>query len=260
MKWYDVWGTEATYNHMSAGWSWAFDTPFDWFKQNASRLGGIRQNMVVSWPAKITDKGGRRDQFMHVIDVVPTILEVTGHPGAEGGRRDRAGADRGHELRLHLRRRERRRAEPPHDPVFRDDGAVGALPRGLASQHQGQPRAVGRLRAGEPRPAEQPGVRALRPDRRHEPDQRHRRGQPREGRGDEGALRRGGQEVPGLPAGRLGRGPHRRAASEHHGGADRVRLHPADGRPAAGRLAAHPQRLLHDHGRDRRARGRRPRA
>ncbi|MGI1661771.1 arylsulfatase [Palleronia sp. KMU-117] len=80
MKWYDVWGTEQTYNHMSAGWSWAFDTPFDWFKQNASRLGGIRQNMVVSWPAKITDKGGRRDQFMHVIDVVPTILEVTGIP------------------------------------------------------------------------------------------------------------------------------------------------------------------------------------
>ena len=78
MKWYDVWGTEQTYNHMSAGWSWAFDTPFDWFKQNASRLGGIRQNMVVSWPGHITDAGGRRDQFMHVIDVVPTILEVTG--------------------------------------------------------------------------------------------------------------------------------------------------------------------------------------
>jgi arylsulfatase len=80
LKWYDVWGTEQTYNHMSAGWSWAFNTPFDWFKQNASRLGGVRQNMVVSWPAKITDKGGRRDQFMHVIDVVPTILEVTGIP------------------------------------------------------------------------------------------------------------------------------------------------------------------------------------
>ncbi|NDW44664.1 arylsulfatase [Ruegeria sp. PrR005] len=78
LKWYDVWGTEQTYNHMSAGWSWAFDTPFDWFKQNASRLGGIRQNMVVSWPNGIKDKGGRRDQFMHVIDVVPTILEVTG--------------------------------------------------------------------------------------------------------------------------------------------------------------------------------------
>ena len=39
MKWYDVWGTAQTYNHMSAGWSWAFDTPFTWFKQNASKLG-----------------------------------------------------------------------------------------------------------------------------------------------------------------------------------------------------------------------------
>jgi len=78
MKWYDVWGTEETYNHMSAGWAWAFDTPFDWFKQNASRLGGINQNMVVSWPARIKDKGALREQFMHVIDVVPTILEVTG--------------------------------------------------------------------------------------------------------------------------------------------------------------------------------------
>jgi arylsulfatase A-like enzyme len=83
MKWYDVWGTEQTYNHMSAGWSWAFDTPFTWFKQNASKLGGIRQNMAVSWPARIKDKGGLRDQFMHVIDVVPTLLEVSGIPAPE---------------------------------------------------------------------------------------------------------------------------------------------------------------------------------
>jgi arylsulfatase A-like enzyme len=77
-RYYDDWGTEETYNHMSAGWSWAFDTPFTWFKQNASKLGGIRQNMAVSWPARIKDKGGLREQFMHVIDVVPTILEVSG--------------------------------------------------------------------------------------------------------------------------------------------------------------------------------------
>jgi arylsulfatase len=83
MKWYDVWGTEQTYNHMSAGWSWAFDTPFDWFKQNASRLGGINQNMVVSWPARIKDKGALREQFIHVIDVVPTILEAAGVPAPE---------------------------------------------------------------------------------------------------------------------------------------------------------------------------------
>ncbi len=77
-RYYDDWGTEKTYNHMSAGWSWAFDTPFSWFKQNASQLGGIRQGMVVSWPARIKDKGALREQFVHVIDVVPTILEAAG--------------------------------------------------------------------------------------------------------------------------------------------------------------------------------------
>jgi arylsulfatase A-like enzyme len=78
LKWHDVWGTELTYNHMSAGWSWALDTPFTWFKQNASRLGGVRQCMAVSWPARIKDAGGLRDQFCHVIDIVPTILEAAG--------------------------------------------------------------------------------------------------------------------------------------------------------------------------------------
>jgi arylsulfatase len=78
MKWYDVWGTEQTYNHMSAGWSWAFDTPFTWFKQNASKLGGIRQNMAIMWPERIKDTGGLREQFAHVIDIVPTILEAAG--------------------------------------------------------------------------------------------------------------------------------------------------------------------------------------
>ena len=83
MKWYDVWGTEQTYNHMSAGWSWAFDTPFTWFKQNASKLGGIRQGMAISWPARIKDKGALREQFCHIIDIVPTILEVSGIPAPE---------------------------------------------------------------------------------------------------------------------------------------------------------------------------------
>ena len=78
MKWYDVWGTEETYNHMSAHWAWAFDTPFSWFKQIASHLGGIRQGMAVSWPGHITDAGGVRGQFSHVIDVVPTILDAVG--------------------------------------------------------------------------------------------------------------------------------------------------------------------------------------
>ena len=75
---YDVWGTEQTYNHMAVGWAWAFDTPFSWTKQIASHLGGVRQGMCVSWPGHIKDVGGLRTQFHHVIDVVPTILEACG--------------------------------------------------------------------------------------------------------------------------------------------------------------------------------------
>ncbi len=75
---YDAWGSDKTYNHMAVGWAWAFDTPFKWTKQIASHWGGVRQGMAVSWPGHIKDAGGIRHQFHHVIDVVPTILEVTG--------------------------------------------------------------------------------------------------------------------------------------------------------------------------------------
>jgi arylsulfatase len=80
MKWYDAWGSDKTYNHMAVGWTWAFDTPFKWTKQVASYFGGTRQGMAISWPARIKDKGGIRNQFHHVIDVVPTLLEATGIP------------------------------------------------------------------------------------------------------------------------------------------------------------------------------------
>jgi len=73
---YDAWGTDRTYNHMAVPWSWAFDTPFSWTKQIASHFGGIRQGTAISWPAVIKDKGGIRNQFHHVIDIVPTILEA----------------------------------------------------------------------------------------------------------------------------------------------------------------------------------------
>jgi arylsulfatase A-like enzyme len=57
---YDVWGTDRTYNHMSIGWAWAFGTPFSWTKQIASHFGGTRQGMAISWPNVIKDKGGLR--------------------------------------------------------------------------------------------------------------------------------------------------------------------------------------------------------
>ena len=75
---YRDWGSAKTYPHMSVAWSWAFDTPFKWTKQVASHFGGTRQGLAISWPGHITDAGGIRTQFHHVIDVVPTILEATG--------------------------------------------------------------------------------------------------------------------------------------------------------------------------------------
>lgn len=75
---YDAWGTNRTYPHMAVGWTWAFDTPYQWTKQVASHFGGTRQGMAISWPGHITDLGGIRNQFHHVIDIVPTILEATG--------------------------------------------------------------------------------------------------------------------------------------------------------------------------------------
>jgi arylsulfatase len=78
LKFYDAWGSAATYPHMAVAWSWAFDTPFKWTKQVASHFGGTRQGLAISWPAHIKDAGGIRHQFHHVIDIVPTILEVTG--------------------------------------------------------------------------------------------------------------------------------------------------------------------------------------
>ncbi|MGB6347871.1 MAG: arylsulfatase, partial [Methyloceanibacter sp.] len=80
LKFYDVWGSPETTPHMSVAWSWAFDTPFKWTKQIASHFGGTRQGMVIAWPNGIKDAGGIRHQFHHLIDVVPTILDVTGIP------------------------------------------------------------------------------------------------------------------------------------------------------------------------------------
>src|SRR5256884_9036939 len=75
---YEDWGSEKTYPHMSVAWTWAFDTPFKWTKQVASHFGGTRQGMCISWPGHIKDVGSIRTQFHHMIDIVPTILDVTG--------------------------------------------------------------------------------------------------------------------------------------------------------------------------------------
>ncbi len=76
----DKWGGPETFPHMAAGWAVAFDAPFSWTKQVASDFGGTRNGAVIHWPKGITEKGGLRSQFSHVIDVAPTILEAAGLP------------------------------------------------------------------------------------------------------------------------------------------------------------------------------------
>ncbi len=62
--------------HVPVAWAWAMDAPFAWTKQIASHFGGTRNPLVIHWPNGIKAKGELRDQFHHVIDVVPTILEA----------------------------------------------------------------------------------------------------------------------------------------------------------------------------------------
>ena len=76
----DKWGDRDSYPHYAVGWAWAMDTPYQWTKQIASHWGGTRNGAIVHWPNGITSKGEIRNQFHHVIDVAPTILEVAGIP------------------------------------------------------------------------------------------------------------------------------------------------------------------------------------
>jgi arylsulfatase len=71
-------GGERFFNHYSAAWAWATNTPFQWTKQVASHLGGTRDPLIVSWPGHIKDAGAIRTQFHHVTDIAPTIYELTG--------------------------------------------------------------------------------------------------------------------------------------------------------------------------------------
>ncbi|MBI3833972.1 MAG: arylsulfatase [Planctomycetes bacterium] len=87
MQFLEAWGSDKTYNHMAVPWTWAFCTPFSWTKQIASHFGGTRQGMAISWPGHIKDLGGIRNQFHHMIDIVPTILDAAGiqQPAAVDG-------------------------------------------------------------------------------------------------------------------------------------------------------------------------------
>ncbi len=73
-------GSPKAFNHYPVGWAHAMNSPYQWTKQVASHFGGTRNGMALSWPNGIKARGEIRQQFHHVIDIVPTILEAAGLP------------------------------------------------------------------------------------------------------------------------------------------------------------------------------------
>ncbi|MEZ5710980.1 MAG: arylsulfatase [Blastomonas sp.] len=79
----DAMGGPDSYQNYPLGWAWAMNSPFQWVKQFASHVGGVRNAMVVSWPERIQDGGAIRNQYAHLIDIAPTILDAAGLPRPE---------------------------------------------------------------------------------------------------------------------------------------------------------------------------------
>ncbi|MFG2307201.1 sulfatase-like hydrolase/transferase [Streptomyces sp. NPDC048566] len=71
-------GGPTSYNHYNTGWAWAFDTPFPYWKRWAGYEGGVADMCVVAWPDGIEARGEVRDQYVHAVDVVPTLYDLLG--------------------------------------------------------------------------------------------------------------------------------------------------------------------------------------
>jgi len=68
-------GGPHSHSNIPWGWAQAGNSPLKWYKQN-THGGGVRDPLIMHWPARIKDHGGVRGQFHHVSDIVPTILEM----------------------------------------------------------------------------------------------------------------------------------------------------------------------------------------
>jgi arylsulfatase len=73
--------------HYPQGWAMAGNTPFRKYKQYVD-LGGVRSPLVLSWPRGLEARGGVRHQFVHVTDIMPTLLELAGIPAPQMDGRD----------------------------------------------------------------------------------------------------------------------------------------------------------------------------
>jgi arylsulfatase len=73
----DELGGPDTFNHYPWGWAWAGNTPFRRWKRETYR-GGACDPFLVHWPAGIKARGETRTQYAHLIDMLPTVLDVLG--------------------------------------------------------------------------------------------------------------------------------------------------------------------------------------
>lgn len=71
-------GGPKSYNHYNTGWAWAFDTPFPYWKRWAGYEGGIADMCLIAWPGKLEPRNEPVHQYIHAVDVVPTIYELVG--------------------------------------------------------------------------------------------------------------------------------------------------------------------------------------
>jgi arylsulfatase A-like enzyme len=71
----DELGGPKYFNHYPWGWTWAGNTPFRRWKRETFR-GGVSDPFLVHWPAGIKARGELRRQYLHAIDMVPTVLEA----------------------------------------------------------------------------------------------------------------------------------------------------------------------------------------
>ncbi len=71
-------GTEFSKANYPLGWAAATNAPFRQWKTDANTEGGTRNPLILFYPKVITDKGGIRNQFSHITDILPTTIELAG--------------------------------------------------------------------------------------------------------------------------------------------------------------------------------------
>ncbi len=75
-------GTQHSHSNYPWGWAQAGNSPLRWYKQNTYG-GGVRDPLVMHWPAGIAARGEIRGQFCHAVDIAATVLDITGAPSPE---------------------------------------------------------------------------------------------------------------------------------------------------------------------------------